>query len=201
MNAQNPVVYFNKIDDEFGGFLNKADGYPVRLNGIRIHSVEHLYHALKFPDHPELQEKILNASTPTMAKAIAIEKDEETKKEIHVEKVRKDWKSVEPEVMDFCLRTKLIYHWVKFGNLLKSTGDREIVSGLPGTCSRNVLGKSLMKLKDEFVNQDNLPLRILEAPDHLALKLMGDEIETVDRKSHLLQVGTRSSAWVAEVRP
>jgi hypothetical protein len=52
MNAQNPAVCFNKIDDEFGGFLNKADGYPVVLNGIHIPSVEHLYHALKFPDHP-----------------------------------------------------------------------------------------------------------------------------------------------------
>lgn len=200
MNAQNPAACFNKIDDEFGGFLNKADGYPVLLNGIRIPSVEHLYHALKFPDHPELQEKILTAPTATIAKAIAIEKDEKKKKEIHTEKVRKDWKAIESEVMEYCLRAKLIYHWMRFGNLLKSTGDREIVSGLPGTRAKNVVGKLLMKLRDEFVNHDNAPLRILDAPTHLNLTLMGEEIDGVDRRDHLCQVGTRMSAYVAELR-
>lgn len=200
MNAQNPAVCFNKINDEFGDFLNKADGYPVLLNGIRILSVEHLHHALKFPDHPELQKKILTAPTATIAKAIAIEKDEATKKEIHSEKVRKDWKEIEGEVMEYCLRAKLIYHWVRFGNLLKSTGDREIMSGLPGTRAKNVLGKLLMKLRDELVNHDNAPLRILESPAHLNLTLMSEELGVVDRRDHLCQVGTKMSAYVAELR-
>ena len=201
MNTQNRAIYFNKPDDEFGDFLNKAFGYPVLLNGIRISTVEHLFHALKFPDHPELQADILNAATPAMAKAIAIEKDvANKKKEIHKEKIREDWQTIEHEVVEFCLRLKLIYHWIKFGNLLKRTGDSEVISGLPGSRTRNGLGKILMKLKDEFLNQDNEPLRVLVPPAHLNLMLLGSEIELIDRRDHLCQVGTRTSAYVAEIR-
>ena len=118
--------------------------------------------------------------------------------------------------MDFCLRVKLINNWVQFGELLRSTGDHEIVSkaqkkesfwGLFTSkdgycrCGHNHLGQRMMKLRDEFNSENNESLRVLEAPAHLNLMLLNSEIETIDRRTHLRQMGTRFSERVAEIRP
>lgn len=50
-----------------------------------------------------------------------------------------------------------------------------------------------MKLRNEFVNQDNENLRILAPPSHLNLVFLDSEIETIDRRGHLRQVGTKTS--------
>jgi len=217
MNAQNTVVTFKKTDEEFGGFSNMNGGFPVLVNGVRVRTSEHLYQALKFPDHPNIQREILEEPSPMVAKWIANRKDDkEKKKEGNKRKVRKDWESIQLEVMEFCLRVKLIYHWMKFGGLLRSTEGKDIfeIEARKGTTpfwgviedemgfrGENHLGKLLMKLRSEFVDQDNESLRVLVPPAHLNLVFLGSEIEVVDRKGHLCQVGTRLSEWVAEVRP
>jgi type I restriction enzyme S subunit len=246
MNTQNRVVSFLKSEDEFGGLSNLADGYPIQINGIRIPSSEHLYQALKFPDHPEIQASILKAGTPTEARKIALnlvpvgvnkslvrrvnkqkfavtaqikpysEDQKKALKEVHQSKIRADWDEVKLEVMNYCLRVKLINNWVGFGELLRSTGDTEIVQKAPRKesfwglftskdgycrCGYNHLGRLLVNLRDELIDQDNEPLRTLVPPVHLSLRLLGSEIESIDRKDHLRQVGTRFSEWVAEVRP
>jgi predicted NAD-dependent protein-ADP-ribosyltransferase YbiA (DUF1768 family) len=251
MNIQNRVVSFLKSDDEFGGLSNLAEGYPLLVNGIRIRSSEHLYQAMKFPDHPEIQERILNAESPTDAIKIASnkmlvgtqtalsrrvnqqkfavtsqikpysEKAEESAKKLalkkaHDAKIRTDWDQIRLEVMDYCLRVKLINNWVRFGELLRSTGDREIVfkavkkqsfwgmfTSKDGycRCGYNHLGRLLMNLRNELNDSDNEPLRILVPPTHLNLMLLGSPIESIDRTDHLRQVGTRFSEQVAEVRP
>lgn len=58
-----------------------------------------------------------------------------------------------------------------------------------------------MKLRDELIDTDNEPLRTLVPPTHLNLKLLGFEIEPIDRRGHLRQVGTQFSERVAEIRP
>jgi predicted NAD-dependent protein-ADP-ribosyltransferase YbiA (DUF1768 family) len=251
MNIQNRVVSILKSADEFGGLSNLAEGYPLLINGFRVPSSEHLYQALKFPDHPEIQENILNATTPSDAVKIASNKalvgrqttitrrinkskfavtaqikpypgnaDEVAQKlalkNEHDLKIRPDWNQVKLEVMDFCLRAKLINNWVRFGELLRSTGDHEIVLkalkkesfwGLFTSkdgycrCGYNHLGRLLVNLRNEFNDPDNEPLRVLVPPPHLNLMLLGSNIEPIDRSEHLRQVGTRFSAQVAEVRP
>ena len=214
MKAQNAVVTFKKTDEEFGGFSNMSGDFPILVNGVRVRTSEHLYQALKFPDHPEIQREILEEPSPMVAKWIANSKDSKEKVG-NKGRVRRDWESIQLEVMEFCLRVKLIYHWVKFGGLLKSTEGREIfeiearkvkspfwgaIEGETGFHGDNHLGKLLMKLRSEFVDQDNEPLRILVPPAHLNLMLQGSEIELIDRRDHLCQVGTRMSAYVAEIR-
>lgn len=251
MNIQNRVVSFLKSEGEFGGLSNLAEGYPLLINGVSVTSSEHLYQALKFPDHPEIQGRILKAGTPAEAVKIASsnvlvgvqtalsrrvnqqkfavtsqikpysEKAEDSAKKLalkkaHDAKIRPDWNQVKLGVMDFCLRAKLINSWVRFGELLRSTGDREIVLkalkkesywGLFTSkdgycrCGYNHLGRLLMDLRDELNDPDNEPLRVLVPPAHLNLMFLGSQIEPVDRTDHLRQVGTRFSEQVAEVRP
>ena len=205
--VKNEVVSFLKTDGGFGGLSNMAGGYPLLVNGLHVRSSEHLYQALKFPDHPSVQLEILEKPSPLVAKWTAKRKD-------YKSFIRDDWEDVKLEVMDYCLRAKLITHWVKFGDLLRSTGHKDIVEisskkdrfwgaaqdgdGLHG---HNHLGRLLTTLRNEFVHQGNEPLRVLVPAPELHLKLNGSDLTTVDRRHHLCQVGTRSTAKVERIRP
>ncbi len=201
------IVTFLKTQEVFGGLSNMAGGFLLLINGHRILTSEHLYQALKFPDAPEIQRRILDQPSPMTAKMVARKKE-------YRKFMRADWQSIQVEVMEFCLRAKLIWNWVAFGNLLRSTADRAIFEisskkdrfwGVVETAGElvgeNHLGRLLDGLRDHLVSPDNEALRVLEAPPHLGLRLLGNPIEKIDRRGHLLQVGTRSSEWVAAVRP
>jgi type I restriction enzyme S subunit len=208
------VVSFIKADDEFGGLSNLSSLYPLKINGLRILTTEHLYQALKFPDHPEIQSAIISSASATEARKISrngipvlvrpTPKFQHTKqkyavlpkvkpvvqpadKTLHQSKIRPDWDEIRLEVMEYCLRAKLISNWVRFGDLLRSTGSREIVQRVPKTeplwgvftskdgvrhSGHNHLGHLLMKLRDELHSPDNENLRILVSSPHLNLKLL-----------------------------
>ena len=243
MKVQNAVVTFKKTNEQFGGFSNMSGDFPILVNGVRVRSSEHLYQAIKFTDHPDVQKQILDEPSPMRAKWIANSKDgggkekvvtkrkklgkycevitkekvklEETEKG-NLGKVRKDWKEIQLEVMEFCLRVKLIHHWVKFGNLLRSTEANVIyeiearavknpfwgvVPDGDGFRGENRLGELLMKLRGELIDSDNESLMVVKAPSHLGLKFLGYEMGVIDRRAHLLKGGTRFSERVAEIRP
>ena len=205
--VRNEVVSFLKTDGEFGGLSNMAGGYPLLVNGLHVRSSEHLYQALKFPGYPSVQLEILEKPSPLVAKWTAKRKD-------HKPFIRDDWEEVKLEVMDYCLRVKLITHWVKFGDLLRSTGHRDIVEVSSkkdrfwgavdeGVVLRghNHLGRLLTTLRNEFVHQGNEPLRVLANPAGFSLKLNCADVATIDRRHHLCQVGTRSTAKVERMSP
>jgi ribA/ribD-fused uncharacterized protein len=199
-NCQNGVVVFNKTNELYGGLSNRCGDFPILINQTRIRTNEHLYQSLKFPNHPEIQKMILEKPSPLVAKWV-------TKNKNNKKHIRDDWELIKLEVMEYCLRVKLIYHWIKFGNLLRNTENKEIIEISPrkrdvfwGATQvdtefrgENHLGQLLMKLRNEFVNQDNENLRILVPPPHLNLVFLGSEIKTIDRRRHLLQVGTKTS--------
>lgn len=58
---------FRKTDETFGGLSNMAPGYPVRINGVRIFTVEALYQASRFPHLPEVQRLIIGQHSPMTA--------------------------------------------------------------------------------------------------------------------------------------
>lgn len=209
MNVQNNVITFNKTDELFGGFSNMCGDFPIVINGHRVRTCEHLYQALKFSAHSDIQKQILEKPTPMAAKLFASKRE-------HVDKIRKDWALIQLEIMDYCLRIKLIYHWVKLGDLLKKTETRDIfkiearktkspywgvVPEGTGFRGENQLGKLLMRLRNELLGENNEVLRMLVPPPHLNLMFLGSEIQTIDRRRHLLQVGTRLTQWAAEMRP
>lgn len=204
---QDKVVTFQNTDEEFGGLSNLSEDYPMRINGMHIVSSEHLYQSLKFPDFPSVQHEILEKPKPLISKMIASRRE-------YKSCIRSDWEAVKVQVMDYCLKAKLINNWVKFGNLLRSTGDKDIVEitfkkhsllgdepSLVSVLDGNNLGRLLTTLRNEYVHQDNENLRILVPPPGLGLKLNGHELLPRDRRNHLCQVGTQLSAWAAEMRP
>lgn len=109
---------FRSTRERFGGLSNMATGFPVRVNGLLIHSSEALYQACRFPDLPELQRIIIGHSNPMAAKAAT---------RPQIESTRADWQKSRVAVMRWALQVKLACNWEKFGRLLTETGDLPIV--------------------------------------------------------------------------
>jgi hypothetical protein len=59
---------FNRQNARYGTFSNMAEHFPIVLDGERYVSVEHLYQASQFPDHPERRALALAEPTPLRAK-------------------------------------------------------------------------------------------------------------------------------------
>jgi predicted NAD-dependent protein-ADP-ribosyltransferase YbiA (DUF1768 family) len=207
MNTYENEVAFTRTGDTYLGLSNLAPGFPVLLNGsIRIPTCEHLFQALKFPDSPELQRQILSQRTPVMARILA-------GRVHHKSRIRSDWKEIQMEVMAFCIRAKLIWNWVGFGNRLRESADKEILENssktdvfwgvVPtpdGHRGLNHLGILLTGLRDEYLSEDNAVLHLLTPPD-LGLKLCGEELKVVDRRKFLTRFGTKKTAEVDQRWP
>ena len=176
------VVFF-KTDGTYGGLSNMCGGFPLSVNGIEIRNSESLYQSCRFPDHPYVQELILDQTSPLLSKNVS--------KPHRKDKTRSDWEKVQVEVMWWCLRVKLLQNWDEFGGLLWMSGQRPIVeesrkdtfwgtkSNDEGTLvGSNVLGKLLMELRHRDLT-DKESLRIVDPPGIPNFRLMGGEIGTL----------------------
>jgi type I restriction enzyme S subunit len=173
---------FRKTAEAFGGLSNMAPGYPVRINGVRILTVEALYQACRFPHLPEVQRKIIDQTSPMTAKMVG---------KPHRGDSRPDWDRVRVKIMRWVLRVKLATHWSQFSALLLSTGNMPIVEdsrkddfwgAMPTDASTlvgmNVLGRLLMELREEV--KQGAELRRVEPPDITDLLLFGQVIDAVN---------------------
>lgn len=110
---------FCRTKEQYGGCSNMAGGFSLRVNGISILTSEALYQVLRFPDHPELQQRIIGARSPMTAKMIT--------KPHRQTKNRTDWDAVRFKLMRWCIRAKLLQNWEKFSAVLLETGEKYIV--------------------------------------------------------------------------
>ena len=176
------VVFF-KTDGTYGGLSNMCGGFPLSVNGIEIRNSESLYQSCRFPGHPEVQNLILDQTSPLLSKNVS--------KPHRKDKSRTDWDMVQVEVMWWCLRVKLLHNWDEFGGLLWMSGQRPIVEesrkdtfwGTKSTdegtlVGSNVLGKLLMELRHRYLT-DKESLRIVDPPGIPNFQLMGQEIGTI----------------------
>lgn len=207
MNTYENEVVYTRTGDTYLGLSNLALGFPVLMNGsVRTPTCEHLFQALKFPDSPELQRQILSQRTSVLAKRLAGRVEHKTR-------IRSDWKEIQMEVMAFCIRAKLIWNWVGFGNRLREAADREIqenssktdvfwgvVPTSDGHRGLNHLGILLAGLRDEYLSEDNAVLHLLTPPD-LGLRLCGEALKVVDRRKFLTRFGTNKTAEVDQRWP
>lgn len=192
--------------NNFFDLSNLAPNYGVLINKFPIASAEHLYHALKFSDNFDIQQLIIESDSTKSARRTA--------SSIKLRQyIRKDFEDIKLDIMQYCLHAKMIWNWVKFGNLLKETGASTIVDVSRGNdifwgtndksteiVGENQLGKLITQLRDDYLNGDNSNLRVLTAPEHLNLRLFGKQIQPIDRTKLLRQVGTIHSAEVAWYR-
>ena len=183
------VASFQKTDEEFGGLSNmKGKIFPLRVNGLLIHTSEALYQACRFPDFPEIQKAILAEASPMAAKMKA--------KKFRNTHTRQDFEDVKVEIMRWCLRLKLANHPQAMGSLLLRTGSREIVEishkdKFWGAVRKkenpqmaegeNVLGLLLMDLREFYLeNRGKASLLRVSPPEIPNFKLLGNPVSAVD---------------------
>jgi type I restriction enzyme S subunit len=148
---------FCKVKDEYGMFSNMAGGYPLQVNDTSVRSSEALYQACRFPEHPEIQQKILDQKSPMAAKMVS---------KPHKHLTRSDWDAVKVSIMYWCVEMKFRQHVDKLGSVLLSTAGKPIVElsknddfwgAIPrdGTLvGKNVLGEILVLLRHDLANYD-----------------------------------------------
>lgn len=103
---------FRKTKEAYGGLSNMAAGYPLIVNGIRIATSEALYQMCRYPHLIEIQQLILNQTSPMSAKM---------KSKANYDQSRADWEEIKVNVMRWSLRIKLAQNFKKFGLLIEST--------------------------------------------------------------------------------
>ena len=177
-------IVFRKTKEAFGGLSNMAADYSLDINGVRILSSEALYQACRFPHLAEVQKNIIKQKSPMTAKMVGkpFRKDS-----------RPDWDMVRVRVMRWCLRVKLSQNWIKFRNLLLSTGDQPIVEesrkddywgakaiGNDRLVGMNVLGRLLMELREKLREPDAESLKIVYPPDIPNFLLYGKGIGVIE---------------------
>lgn len=170
------AVVFRKTGEKFGGLSNMAPGFPLKVGKTVIRTSEALYQACRFPKAVDVQRMIISQKSPMTAKM---------KSKPFRSQTRPDWQNVRVSVMRWCLRVKLACNWLKFGDLLLSTGEKSIVEdsrrdrfwgavedkeGL--LVGENILGRLLMEVREELkFNHSNLEIvNPLEIHDFLLLE-------------------------------
>lgn len=171
-------VVFMRSNDTYGGLSNMCAGYPLKVNGVYIRTVEALYQACKHPHDPRIQKEIISQSSPMLAAKIG-----------RSYALRDDWYDINIDVMRWCLQVKLLQNYDTFGTLLNSTEDFPIVEcsyrdtfwgakpvdemTLVGT---NALGRLLMELRTKL-----LPRAYWIMPPEIPnFRLYGEHITVVD---------------------
>lgn len=178
------LAIFKKTHEQWGGYSNMASGYPLIINDIKIRSSEALYQALKYPDYPDIQDKILSQTSPMSAKMVA---------KPFKDLIRPDFEVIKIRIMKWCVYAKLLCNYEKFSYLLLDSENKMIVEesskdnfwGAKRTHDNkligiNVLGRILMEarenLKKEIVQDHLLPFHTIDN-----FKILGKNIEIVHK--------------------
>ena len=158
----NESCIFKKSKEQCGEFSNMTSGFPLAINDITILTSEALYQCCKFPDNPEIQQKIIEQKSPMTAKMV---------QKPYKDLIRNDWEDIKIQVMEWCLKVKFYQHQEKIIQLLKSTEGKYIVEesrkdtfwgakmGDGYLHGQNILGKLWMNLREQsnFVIIPTLP--------------------------------------------
>jgi ribA/ribD-fused uncharacterized protein len=161
--ADEPILFFGSDESkgDYRHFSNMSE-HKITIDDVEYKTVEHYFQAMKareFED-TEMYQKILKIKTPKAAKAIG-QKIANFKPEV--------WDKRKDELMEKGVRTKFVQHPTLRKQLLE-TGDKTIGEANPrdtywgiGTSmnlekakipskwrGKNMMGKLLMKLREEF---------------------------------------------------
>lgn len=157
--TRDECVVFCRVHEEWG-FLSNFARAPLRVDlfGKKVvcPSSEALYQAFRFPDNPEVVQRILGAVNAFYAKAACREA-------LAAGLGRDDWDAVKVGVMRSVLRIKLEQHREAVEQLLNASGQRPIVElsmkdpfwgAVPRgsvLIGRNVLGRLWMEIRAELL--------------------------------------------------
>jgi ribA/ribD-fused uncharacterized protein len=129
-------------------FLSNFYESPFTIKGVEFKTVEHFFQAMKCTDKKEFM-SIVNCETPGQARSLGRRVN-----------LREDWQDIKVSVMYKGLKKK--FEDPLLEKLLLNTFDRKLVEGNTwndtywGVCNgrgENVLGRLLMKVREELSNQ------------------------------------------------
>ena len=179
MYRKNEVCWFIRASDEFGCLSNMYQRdlqNMLVVNGLEYRSSEALYQACRFPDHPEIQEKVREQKSPMAAKMVS--------KPHRADKCREDWDEVRVDVMRWVLRVKLSCNFNQISSGLEATQGQDIVEistkgdkfwgtvddGNGNLDGKNNMGVLLMELRDEYLEKRE-KMKDVNYPNDLNLNL------------------------------
>ena len=194
--ASRELAIFKKTHEQWGGYSNMASGYPLLINNFNIRSSEALYQALKYTEHPDIQLKILEQTSPMTAKMVA---------KPFKELIRPDFEMIKIRIMKWCVYAKLLCNYEKFSYLLLESESKIIVEesrrdnfwGAKRTQDNkligvNVLGRILMEARENLKKgtiQDNLlPFQTIDN-----FKILGKNIEVVYKRDEPIMIPKHSN--------
>ena len=168
-------ITFKSTKGKYGALSNMAPDFPIKIASSLIKTSEALYQALRFPDYPWIQRKIISYNSPITAKRFSRE---------HIDKTRFDWDNQRFKIMRFCIELKYLHNKEIFYRVLTSTKNLPIVeytiedkvwgateqgNSYVGT---NALGRLLMGLRQKVI-ENNFEITI---PNVQNFKFLGEEI-------------------------
>lgn len=183
---------FKKNNDEFGGLSNMATKFPIIVNNVPIKTTEALYQACRFPHLPDIQKKIIEQKSPMTVKMVS---------KAHRNVSRADWNTVRLKIMKWCINIKLAQNFMTFGELLHSTGQKNIVENsqidnfwgaIPNEdetifTGKNALGRLLMELRQTYFSKECYSLLYIEPPKIEDFDFLGQPISIIDERSTFLE--------------
>lgn len=175
-------ITFRRTHEKYGGLSNMSSGFPIYIEKRKVLTSEALYQACRFPDYPDIQEKIIDQRSPIIAKQVSREYEYLT---------RKDWVKNRVIIMNWCVHLKLLYNWNRMGRLLEQTMNKEIVelsskddfwgAFIKGEYAegQNVLGLLLKQVRNDYRTNINKKNITLVCPDIYNFKLFGNKVENI----------------------
>jgi ribA/ribD-fused uncharacterized protein len=198
-NKISDCVVFSKTKESFGGFSNMSPEFPITVGSLEFPTSEHFYQSMKYVDHPSVQREIFGEKNPMLMK---------NKQKKHRGLIRKDWEDLKEVIMEITVHLKLVSHWVKFGNLLIESGEKEIVEiskkdsfwGMIPQVSNNgilvgenKLGGILVRFRDLIRTEGTRSELVNWNPDHqFRILFNGEFMEGVNVLEKVQVVGNRS---------
>lgn len=144
------IIRFYRESDNYGCFSNFSK-HPVEIDGNIWKTSEHYFQAMKFAG-TSAEEKIRNASSPTIAKKLG-----------RKYKLRSDWEQIKDNIMYKVVLAKFSQN-ENIRRVLLNTNNATLIEhtandsywgdGGDGT-GKNMLGKILMKVRKELKKQLN----------------------------------------------
>lgn len=177
------VAGFKFTRAPMGPFSNMAPG-AFDVNGIHFRTSEHYYQAMKFPDRPDWQQKVIDAPSAKDSKKVAWA----------CGKPRKDWDELEVlgNVMRHAVRLKYAFnrdlmnaqYALAAGRMIVEISDRDDLWGaIPQAggklVGRNLLGRIHLELRKEIDNDPDIYSDEVPAPTFSRAILLGEEVGIV----------------------
>jgi ribA/ribD-fused uncharacterized protein len=142
-----PIKFYSKTQEN--AYLSNFSPHGFEIDGLYWPTVEHYFQAMKFPTHPDYQEKIRQAKSPAQAKTLGRSR---------AIPIRPDWDAVKDDIMRQAVAAKFSTHAALKTELIE-TGTETLIEDAPmdyywgagrtGT-GKNRLGEILMETREGY---------------------------------------------------